>query len=69
MKLETEIDEFMYKSITGDLIISKLQSTNLSMIACNVYAPNNHTATHFENMKEKILDIQAVNPNHSIIIM
>ncbi len=59
----------LYKSDNGDLIISKLASTNLSKLAFNVYAPNNHNATYFENMTEIIPDIQAGNPHHFIISM
>jgi hypothetical protein len=62
-------NECLYKSDNGDIIISKLQNTNIAMIACNVYAPKNHSATYFENMRDLILDIQARNPNHTIIIM
>jgi hypothetical protein len=62
-------NQCLHKSYNGELIISKLQSTNISLIAGKVFAPNNHNATYYENMKDIILDIQAGNPNYSIIII
>ncbi len=61
-------NECLYKSENGYLIVLKLQSTNLSMTACKVFAPNNYNTTYFENLKGTMLDIQAGNPNHPIVI-
>ena len=35
----------------------------------NVYAPNNHNANYFNQLKDLILDTQNDHPTHSVIII
>ena len=62
----TRLDECLYKSDNGDLLILKLVGKNLSVI---VYAPNDHNEEYFDHLKDIMLDIQIVHPKIPVIML
>ena len=47
-------EEFLHKSDNVDLVISSLKNKENAIIVCNVYAPTNHNAVYFNNLKDII---------------
>jgi len=60
--------EDSFESEDGRLLISVISSDQLSLIIANVYAPNDHEVTYFEELLNKILEFRDKFPEHEIVI-